>query len=272
MRITYFEIIRDLKKEYTNLRQDGQHRDEAVCSLMAQYHDELTTGAEDDGLLFWIGLADAQYALRELSNEVSARGLAALEQLEVAIPEITPGDIEKRREHYACAPMPERAQVRKHKRFRCQWRIGDTFAYQMSGPEAEKNGAAGEYVLFRKVDELESNGSLTPVVTLTHWGKKPLPSNESEFQSVPLLRINHGRMCSPRSTFEYRIEIVITQEKQLERLHLQYLGNFSDVPMPRNEFYYGIAGYVTKMLPKDIDRDIHFYCYTLQTYYNQNNM
>ena len=269
MRIASFELLGDLKNEYMELRQNGQSRDQVVRILMARYHKELTAGAEDDGLLFWVGLADAQYSLKELSNEISSQGLMALEQLRLSIPGITPGDIEKRRKHYACAPMPERTQVRKPRYFRCQWRIGDTFAYQLSGPEAEKNGVAGEYILLRKVDELESNGRITPVVTLTHWKNTPLPSNEAEFQRMPLLRINHGRMGSPQSMYEYRLEIVITQKKQIDNLHLQYLGNFSNVPAPKNEYYFGVPGYVTKMLPKDIDQDMYFYCYTLQSYYEQ---
>lgn len=271
MRITYFEILGDIKTDYTKLRQDGQSRNEAVQILMAKYHEELTTGAEDDGLLFWVGLADAQYALKELSVEVSVQGLAALERLKVAIPEITPGDIEKRRGHYACAPMPERARVRSPKRYRCQWRIGDTFAYQMFGPEAEKNGVAGEYVLLRKVDELEWDNQLHPVVTLTHWKKTALPLDAAEFQSAPILRLCNGRLGSPRSTYEYRIEILFTSQKQIKELDLQYIGNFPNIIIPENEFYDPTPGCVLMMSPQKINEELNFYCYTLQNYYGQEN-
>ena len=269
MRITYFEILEDLKREYADLRQNGTGRDAATKILIARYRNELTVGAEDDGLLFWVGLADAQYAQKDLAADVAAQGLAALTQLETAIPEIASGDLQRRRQWYACAPMPERTQVRKSRRFRCQWQMGDTFAYQLTGTEAEAKGIAGDYVLLRKVDELETDGRLTPVVTLTHWKKDIFPSNETEFQSEPILRINHGRMCSPKSTYEYRIEIMFTREKQVKDLHLQYLGNFLNIPMPKDEFYFGKAGYVTKLLPKKMDQAMCFYCYTLQNYYNQ---
>ena len=266
MRITYFEILGDIKTDYTKLRQDGQSRNEAVQILMAQYHDELTTGAEDDGLLFWVGLADAQYALKELSVEVSVQGLAALERLKVAIPEITPGDIEKRQERYACAPMPERTHVRSPKRYRCQWRIGDTFAYQMSGPEAEKNGVAGEYVLLRKVDELEWDNQLHPVVTLTHWKKTALPLDAAEFQSAPILRLKRGKMCANESSYEYRVEVLFSRPKQLQDLKLQYLGNFANIAMPTDEYYDGRPGYVLMIHPKRFNSYMNYYC-SLQSYY-----
>lgn len=267
MRITCFEIVGDLKYQYAKYRQSGQTRDQAVQTLMAQYYDELTAGAEDDGLLFWVGLADAQYALRELSDEVAVRGLAALEQLSLAIPEITPGDIEKRRRQYACAPMPERANIRKPQGFCCRWRIGDTFAFLLAGPEAEKNGLAGGYVLLRKVRESEAEGKIFPLVTLTHWKKAQLPSNDVEFQSVPILRLSNGRLDSPKSTYEYRIQIRFTSQKQVNELKLQYLGNFSNVPMPENEFFDPRPGCALMLQPRSMDEELNFYCYTLQNHY-----
>ena len=269
MRITYFEILGDIKTEYAKLRQDGKSRNEAERTLMAQYHDELTTGAEDEGLLFWVGLADAQFALKELSGEVSTYGLAALEQLKVSIPEITLGDIEKRRERYACAPMPERTQVRSPKRYRCQWRIGDTFAYQLSGPEAEKNGIAGEYVLLRKVDESEVDGRLFPIVTLTHWKKAALPLDEVDFQSVPILRLSSGRLGSPKSTYEYRIKVLFASQKQVNELGLQYLGNFPNITIPKNEFFDPSPGCALMLSPREINEELNFYCCTLQNYYEK---
>lgn len=269
MRITYFEMLGDIKSEYAKLRQNRKSRDQAVQVLMMQYQNELTIGAEDDGLLFWVGLADAQYALKELSAEVAAQGLVALDQLETAIPEITPGDLQRRRKQYVCAPMPERTQVRKPKKFRCQWQIGDTFAYQMSGPEAEENGIAGDYVLLRKVDEMENVGRIVPIVTLTHWKEAQLPTNAVEFQRVPILRLCHGRLDSPAAAYEYRTEILFTSEKQVKDLQLRYLGNFADVPMPANEYYPRSPGLVLMLLPQKIDKELTFYCCKLQNYYNQ---
>lgn len=271
MRITCFEMLGDLKSEYTELRRNGNNRDHAVQILIVRYTNELTIGTEDDRLLFWVGLADAQYALKELSDEIGARGLAALEQLKVAIPDITPGDIERRRKQYACAPMPERTQVRKSKKFRCQWHIGDTFAYKMTGPEAETNGIVGDFVLIRKVDEVEINGNLIPVVTLTHWESAHLPCNEMEFQSVPILRLCNGRLRSPKSTYEYRTTILFTREKQVKDLKLRYLGTFVDVPMPADEFYPKEPGCVLMIQPKIIDAELCFYCRKLQDHYKQIN-
>lgn len=267
MRITYFEILGDLKRTYTQLRQNGQSREQAVQALIAQYHNELAVGTEDDGLLFWIGLADAQYALKELSEEVSVRGLAALEKLPTLIPEIAASDIHRRREHYACAPMPERAQVRKPRRFRCQWHIGDTFAYRLSGQDAETHGLTGTYILLRVVDMVESDGRLIPIVTLCHWKKMELPTTANEFQQAPLLKLSNGRLGSPQHTYEYRIKILFTSQRQIQTLNLQYLGNFIDVPMPTNEFYDSRPGCALMLLPRSFNEELIYYCGPLCAYF-----
>lgn len=151
--------------------------------------------------------------MKELSEEVSVQGLAALERLGVLIPEIAAVDLKKRCEHYVCAPMPERAQVRKPRRFRCQWQIGDAFAYRVSGQDVEKHGLTGTYILLRVVDMVESDGRFTPIVTLCHWKKTELPTTAKEYQQAPLLKLSNGRLGSPKHTYEYTVRILFTSQK-----------------------------------------------------------
>lgn len=112
---------------------------------------------------------------------------------------------------------------------------------------------------------------LTRVVTLTHWKKTALPLDAAEFQSAPILRLCNGRLSSPRSTYEYRIEILFTSQKQIKELDLQYIGNFPNIIIPENEFYDPTPGCVLMMSPQKINEELNFYCYTLQNYYGQEN-
>lgn len=269
MRITDFELLCAIKAEYRKLREEGQSRNMAMQVLLEQYHNELTIGAEDDGLLFWIGLADAQYAVKELSQEVAAKGIVSLELLAATVPELAKGDIERRKTQYACAPMPERKSIRKPKRFRCQWKIGDTFAYRLSGPDAEKYGFMGDRVLLRKVDEIETwDKRLLPIVTVTHWPYAQLPFGEEEFQQIPVLKLSSGRLSSPENMYEYRVVIQFTSEKQVTQLNLHHVGNFPNTPIPADEFYYRKDGYILMMLPKEFDWQLSYFC-SLKTYFDK---
>lgn len=254
MRITDFPVLEEIRDEYETCRRNGQDREAAVAQLQLSYANELAEGVEDDAPLFWVGLADAQYKLSEISAEVAEKGLAALDALERMDWDICPGDFTRRRQRYATAPMEPRKKFGKSRKFRCQWKLGDTFAYLLSGPDAEEAGIAGRYVLFRKVDEIEwEDGHLYAVVTSTLWDHQPLPTNAEEFRRLAILKVVCGRGMMPKNLYEYRHQMVFTSKRDMESLGLIYLGNFQDIPMPDDEVIVRHPAitmmYVTKTLP-----------------------
>lgn len=236
MKLTDFPIIAEIKETYLKYRKSGYSRDDAVAQLQSAYESEIKYGSEDDAVFFWIGLADAQYSFKELSEEVAMRGMVAINVIEQADLQVAPEDFYRRRERYACAPMPERTRFSKSKKFRCGWNIGDTFAYQLSGAGAKSCGLEGRYILIRKVDEFEfGDGKLFPVVTFTMWDDTPLPQNAEEFQRLPMLKLVCGRLGLSKSLYEYRAEIIVSSKRKLNALSLVYLGNFQKILMPADE-------------------------------------
>lgn len=258
MRITDFPLINEVKEEYIDLRSGGASRDQATQQLIQEYADELTKGADDDGVLFWIGLADGQYARKEITLEVAEQGLKALDLLAESRVPVTPLDINRRREHYSAAPMPERKAGKPRRKFQCNWNVGDTFAYQLTGPEAETAGLGRKYILLRKVDEDDfEDGRLLPIVTVSLWGSDPLPRTAEEFQKVPLLKIRKGGRCdSPKWKNEYRAEMVVKSYKQLASMQLKFLGNFQNIPMPDDEIIFTKPGYIMFLSMEHFERDI----------------
>lgn len=256
MRITDFPMIDEVKAEYRKLRENGLGRDDAVKELQLSYHSELTIGNQDDGLLFWIGLADAQYALKELSEEVAQQGLYAIRKLEQYFCGITSGDIARRIQRYSGKPMPERKNIRKPKRFRCEWNIGDTFAYQLSGPMVEEFNLTGKFAILRKVDDIEfGDGRLLPIVTVSIWDSEPLPHNSVTFSKASMLALGYGRFQTPKNLYEYRAMVLFKNKKQIASLNLEYLGNFSDISMPENEIFFKEPARNMMLCPEYIDRD-----------------
>lgn len=267
MRITDYPLLMEVKEEYLECRKAGNKRDEATKELLLCYSDEITTGAEDDGVLFWIGLADGQYANRELTDEVARKAISALDVLEQADWNVTPGDIRRRREHYALAPMPEKKMGKPRPKFRCSWEIGDTFAYRLTGPYAQKTGTDGMYILLRKASEMEwEKGELFPVVYLSLWDKEALPCTVDEYQTAPLLKINRGRFGVPKKYYEYRTLVLIDSKKQLDSMPLQYLGNFQVDVHPKNEVIIDRAARMTFTDLKCFDLDLSFSIANSQRY------
>jgi hypothetical protein len=112
MRLTAMEHIGQIKQNYLQLRSEGVCRQEATFRVIRNF--EATS--DQERLTFWIGLADAQYFRKELTLSVALQGFLALHRLKDRGVHITPGDIERRRKHYALAPMPERKLGRPKKK------------------------------------------------------------------------------------------------------------------------------------------------------------
>ena len=258
MRMTELCLVAEVKEEYLELRRDGRDRQAATEELMERYIEEITIGAEDDGLQFWVGLADGQYANRELTAEIAGKAREALDAMEQTDWEITPGDLRRRREHYRLAPMPEKKMGKPRPKFRCQWQIGDTFAYRLTGSYAEQSGTAGAYILLRKANELDGgNGKIFPTVYLSLWEKEELPRTLEEYRTAPLMRLDNGRFAIPREYYEYRAVVIIDSKKQLESMPLTYLGNFHGADGPDDEVVIDEPGSCAMLFLKQFDRDLN---------------
>ena len=243
MRISDFPMILEVRDSYIDLRKSGSSRRDAVREMCEKYAEEITLGASDDGLLFWIGLADGQSMHKELTLETAEQALRALDGLSGMCPEILPGDISRRKEKYLAAPMPEHKFGKPRKKFRCCWENGDTFAYRLTGPEADMLGVNGQYILLRKVSEQEQwDGRLLPVVTLALWERDVLPQSREDLLTATCLKIARGRMGLPGNKYEYRTELIIKNQKELDSTPLVYLGKYENLPMPADEVVVERAG------------------------------
>lgn len=271
MRISNFPIWADVKQEYVQLRHDGIRRDEATQKLILKYKDELTRGEEDDGILFWIGLADAQYALHELEEQTIKKALIALDMIASGDWNITSGDIQRRRKWYASGPMPEYIAKRRTKKFRCSWKIGDTFAYTIPGNEVATSGYSGKTILFRKVDEVELwDHRVLPIVTASLWDEPTLPKCTEDFERALLLKLAKSRDSDVPPRYVYRVELLFRNVQQLNKIPLIYVGNFPDISLPFDEKVITYEGYMEKLPLERIEINC---CYFIRNhdYFSEEN-
>ena len=252
--ISDFPILGEIKDEYRRCRATGSDRNTAVQALMHSYANEIEDN--DDCQLFWIGLADAQLAFKELSSEVSERALTALSAVENSdICEFFGRrSIAKRKDAYLQAPMPERKNISLPRTFQCAWNIGDVFAYKVTGEAAESININEKYILLHKVDDCEFCGKKHPIVTLRFWDQPDFPKNAEEFYSVTPLKLISGRQFTPEYLFEYRAQILFSNKKQVEDLNLQYLGNYSNTELLENEILAPVSVYYM-LLPKEFSKE-----------------
>lgn len=256
MRISELPFIQEVRDAYILLRRQGKSRAEATQEMLGIYENELTLGADDDGLMVWVGLADAQYTCKEITSEIAAKGIEAINEIENTDWEISKGDLARRRAHYAEAPMPEKKMGPPRKKFQCSWEIGDTFAYRIEEIFYDQEELRGKYALIRKVANMPLwDGRIVPMVTFSIWPDSELPKTSEDFQTVVPLKLNARRMGTPPGLFEYRTAIMFSTKKQIERASLIYIGNFV-MEMPSNEQVFTRDADVCMAFPKMLSQEI----------------
>lgn len=237
MKLSETVILSEICSEYRKLRQDGQNRKDATLELIRRYRNELTKGASDDGLLFWVGLADAQYKHKELTVETAQNALASLDALTGIFPQISQREVTTRRKLYAQAPMSEKSFGKQSRKFRCAWSVGDIFFATLISDEAEKMGIKGGNILYQKIGEIENyDGRIIPIITMTYLALVKEPFDFEEFRHTPPLRMANGRFGSDPTKFEYRAKLLIGNRRQLTSL--QYIGNYPVKEPPVDEILF----------------------------------
>jgi len=255
-------IIEDIKEEYRSVRENGKSRHEAEEYFISAYNTELTTGAYDDGLLFWIGLAEAQFKNKELSEDVAQKALHSLDNLEKQHM-LSQADITRCRNKYIQAPMPERKFI-KRKKFQCSWNIGDTFAIKLTSDVAKELGMDGKYAVLHKVDNVNfGDERILPLVRITIWDDLPDLITEDLFYSKKSIKLKP--VYGKEFKFQYSAQILFTSKRQIKPEVFQYIGNFSTIPFIPDETVPDQAGAIVMLSPQTIDDDCcWYYRYSLQ--------
>lgn len=203
---------------------------------------------------FWLPLACVQWDWGVLLPEVKARALAILQQKE----DTMFWDARER----LLSPLPSPKKIHKRRSYRCQWKNGDVFAWELQSEQAAQMGLAGRYLLLQKVDLCFWHPShFIPICYAKLTNKNCIPSTAEEYNALEYIRT--GLITTSSITYpidfrngdaqttkrfadslksaniepleEYRFSLITTAQKDIPE-SLIYLGNFSNISPPKNEF------------------------------------
>lgn len=227
----------DVKEDYIDQLRRGKSNEEVTSELIRQNEENTIEGEIEETALFWFALADTQWNYGRLLPEVKEKALFFLEQEEeVSVRWKEAGEKQYRSwietlrglKEKLLSPMPDEKKVSKYRLYKCPWKFGDVFAYQLASEYSKKMGMFGKYIIFRKVSEDSFwPGHIVPVVQVYKWIGEEIPAEE-EFSKFPLLIQN----CVP-ITFQYDphvkcecfLTLITTSKSMLSKQKLKYLTN-----------------------------------------------
>ena len=284
------DVAEDIKIEYKDLLQRGASDDEALRTIIKS--KRFMIDDYDDAPHFWFALADTQWRLGRLDEDVKR---IALELIDAgrSVEEwesVNPKQAKKRAEvlnalkEKLLSEQPERKKISVTRQYKCDWKLGDVYAYPLLGDAAKENGLYGQYMLLHKVDErLWDNYHLIPIVRLKLTDGDSLPKNAEEFDKLKYICVHrrsfedriypgNGKLtpeeerleimnlrCEPDENGmlrEYKMSLVITSKRVIPK-SLVYVGNFQDVQPPEKEFIpRGGASGLTMVFCRRLEDDL----------------
>lgn len=263
----------DVKDRFDDLRR-GKTVEGITRELMDEYADVMDD--IDVAPSFWFALADMQWKLGRLMPEVKEQALAWLDSGgDLAVwQEENPKLAAKRQKileelrNKLNSPQPPEKKISQYRLYKCEWQVGDVFAYQLESDFAKEKGLLGRYFLFQKVDEgIWHPGHIIPIVYVKMTKDEKLPTCKEDFDKLEYIQIasvkynlsiEEFRPVEKNLTKEeywrrveemkrelvfdeygylpgFRIELLNTSKRIIPK-KLIYIGNFTETQPPKIEY------------------------------------
>ena len=224
----------DIKFEYVDMLRRGVRNEEIVAAMIRDQGECIDD--PEDAPLFWFALADMQWNYGRLMPEVKEKALYYLTQdgdlevwREAGIKKLNAWlETRKQLEEKLHTPQPPVKKVMPYRVYKCEWKLGDVFAYQFQGEISKAYGCFGKYIVFRKIDEgSEWPGNIVPIIEISNWIGDHVPSLE-EVRQMELLPIGNHPLSfarNPNLQLKYRIRLLSTSRKVIPKERLTFIGN-----------------------------------------------
>jgi hypothetical protein len=227
----------DIKDRFDDLRR-GKTVEEITEQLINEYvcvMDDISCAP-----IFWFALADTQWNLGHLLPAVKEQAIAWLDKGgDLAIwQEENPKLATKRKkvleelQQKLNSPQPPEKKISQYRLYKCEWKIGDVFAYQFNSEYAKDNNFYQKYIYFVKVDERTWHpGHIVPMVYFYKKIDDVLTSIDS-LDGIDYIHQFYKPIAyenNPNMKKKYLLTLLNTSPKVISKNQLTFIGNIKDV-------------------------------------------
>ncbi|MEQ8156789.1 MAG: hypothetical protein ABRQ25_18250 [Clostridiaceae bacterium] len=234
------DVAEDVRDYYKDQLKRGKTNEEVTKELIEDNEDIISD--EDEAPVFWFALADTQWNLGRLLPFVKEKALEylknginlarweeeAINQREYKVREKVLQELEQKLN----SPMPPEKKISQHKIYKCEWNIGDIFAYKLESDYAKEKGLGNRYLLIRKGDEyVWWPGHIIPIIYVQITKDEKIPNSKEEISNLEYIQISRAKGMP-----EYLIKIISTSKRIIPTKQLTFIGNYIDIPTPKDEY------------------------------------
>lgn len=275
----------------------GLYSDDLAMDVRDYYREQLSLGKPEEKItqelieqnrtfilddevasVFWFALADTQWNLGRLEENVKEKALYYLHSGEdlKRWEDEDPNELLRRKkvllklEEKLLSCPPEKKKISSKRTYICKWNINDVYAYPLNSDYAWEKGFGGRYLLFHKIGEMKDcDQNILPIVTVKITEDKEVPLDEPSINCLEYVKIS----CRNKNDiFEhhhdeklewdeygdmpiYRLILMNTSARIIPK-SLIYIGNFADIKPPKAEFKWLHAAEIPRFKWKDFEQSI----------------
>lgn len=258
----------DVKDQFEEKLRNGETAEAITDQLIKDYYEIMDDACE--ATLFWTALSDTQWNWGVLLPHVKEQALIAIDHggdllwwhkhdpTLVLTREKVLDDLRKK----LLSPQPPAKKPRKRRLYKCQWNIGDVYAYRLESDLAKEKGLNGRYFLIQKVDEgVWHPGHIIPIVYVKITEDDKLPTTLEEYNRLAYVQTWFTRYedrffpidgTRPQEDIaekekikyevdeygflpQFRIKLLNTSKKVIPT-NLTYIGRYENSLKPAREF------------------------------------
>ncbi len=262
------DVSLDIKDKFLELYNSGKPIQDITDKLVEDNQSIIGDIVEEP--LFWLALADTQWNFGVLTPFVKEKALYWIDKgSELFDLQTTdmPAKMKRKKvleelQSKLLSPQPPVKKPVKKRIYKCQWKFGDVFAYQLESDMAKERNLYGRYLLIQKVDEdVWHPGHVVPIVYVKITNDTNFPLSVEEYNQMQYVQVWSTKyeerfwpidMRRPQEDIaekskinyqadeygflpQYRVILLNTSSRVIPT-KLTYVGNFANSIRPQNEF------------------------------------
>lgn len=234
------DVAEDVRDYYKDQLKRGKTNEEVTKELIEDNYDIIED--EDEAPVFWFALADTQWNLGRLLPFVKDKAIKylksgsnlvrweneAINQREYKNREKVLQELEEK----LMSPMPPEKKISQYKFYKCEWNIGDIFAYKLESDYSREKGVNNRYLLLRKANLYTWwPGHIIPIMYVQITKGEKVPNSKEELSKLEYIQTSRSEGVP-----EYLIKMISTSKRTIPSNKLTFVGNYSDLPTPMDEY------------------------------------
>ncbi|CAM2877239.1 hypothetical protein HAHI6034_01140 [Hathewaya histolytica] len=234
------DVAEDVRDYYKDQLKRGKTNEEVTKELIDDNEDIILD--EDEAPVFWFALADTQWNLGRLLSFVKEKALEylksstnlerwekeAINQREYKVREKVLQELEQK----LMSPMPPEKKISQYKFYKCEWNIGDMYAYKLESDYAKEKGLSNRYLLIRKAyNDIWWPGHTVPIIYIQITKDETIPNSREEIVELEYIQTSRSEGFP-----KYLTTMISTSKRVIPTKKLSFIGNYVDLPTPKDEY------------------------------------